>query len=65
MGKRTEIKGGDHLRIVREFIQSHAINGSSVTWGSMDPVQLSGVTVWDLEMLAQQIADSCQKGSGS
>ena len=52
------IESGNHLRVVREFIKDHAANGSDVTWGSMDPVRLSGVTVWDLEMLAQKIKEA-------
>lgn len=56
-----KIESGEHLRIMREFIQNHALNGSTVTWGSMDHVRLTDVTVWDLEMLAQRIADASRR----
>lgn len=55
------VKSGTHLALVRSFIQQHAINGSDVTWGSHDVLRFTGITVSDLEHLAQRIADACQQ----
>lgn len=58
------VKSGQHLALVRAFIQQHAINGSDVRWGSNDILRFTGITVDDLERLAQRIADLPQQGSG-
>jgi len=51
-----EITSGSHLRVVRSWIQQHAINGSTVIWGSDEVLQLhNALTVHDLEMLAEDI----------
>ena len=53
------IEAGEHLRIIRTFIQCKCINGSSVTWGSTDILNFSsGITVKHMEELAQKIADT-------
>lgn len=49
--------GGEHLGIMRDFIQRKCLDGERVTWGSHDFVHFrGGVTVSDLEHLACRIA---------
>lgn len=55
------VESGNHLRIVREFMQQSAINGSDVTWGSNDVLRFAGVTVDDMERLAQRIKEAVLK----
>ena len=59
------VKSGQHLAIVRAFIQHYAINGSDVRWGSNDLLRFTGITVDDLERLAQRIADAVEKQSSN
>lgn len=59
---RGDIRGGNHLGKVRSWIQWHALNGSTVTWGSEEHLQLRPLTVSDLEKLAQDIGDGAVQG---
>lgn len=61
----AEVQSGQHLAIVRAFIQWNAINGSDVRWGSTDVLRFSGVTVHDMEQLAQRIADAVSSQTSS
>jgi hypothetical protein len=47
-------RGGTHLRIARENLQQHAMNGDRLRWGSDDIV--AGMTVRQIEMIACEIA---------
>lgn len=48
-------KGGNWLGTAREFLQTHAIRGDSLTWGSYEEVR--GLTVRDVEeMVADAVA---------
>lgn len=58
-----ETKSGNHLAVIRSWVQRKDRNGSTITWGSQEQVQLSGVTMYELEQLAQQIADASVKES--
>jgi hypothetical protein len=55
------VKSGKHLACVRSWIQRKFINGERVTWGSNDVCGVSGLTVLDLEGLAQDIRDAVLK----
>lgn len=46
---------GRHLKVMRAWIQHRASNGEGVKWGSYDYLKLVGVTVVDLEELAEDI----------
>lgn len=51
-------EGGSWLGCVRSWIQRKAINGEEVRWGSQDYLNMrSGITVWDMEVLAADIAE--------
>jgi hypothetical protein len=54
----SDIKGGAHLGEMRRWIQWHALNGDTVTWGSRDLLRLKDVTAGDLDRLAQDIRDA-------
>ena len=54
----NDIKGGAHLGEMRRWIQWHALNGDTVTWGSRDVLRLKDVTPGDLDRLAQDIRDA-------
>lgn len=56
-----KVESGAHLGTVREFIQRHAINGSDVRWGSDEVLRFTGVTVGELEQLAQRIKDAVMR----
>ena len=49
-------KGGEWLGAARRWIQSRFMNGSDVTWGSLDILKGSPVTVADVEDLAAYVA---------
>ena len=50
---------GKHLGIVRAWMQRKCINGERVTWGSQEMLVFSGgVTVWEMEHLAQSIRNA-------
>ena len=51
----------EHLRVVRTWIQGNAYNGDTVHWGSSELLNLRMLTVKDLELLAQSIADATVK----
>jgi hypothetical protein len=54
-----DIKSGKHLGVVRSWMQHKAKNGSDVTWGSNEPLQILGSLTPDvMEHLAQDIADA-------
>lgn len=53
------IKSGPHLGVVRRWIQRFAGNGETVIWGSQTYLQMRPVTAYDMDMLAQEIADAC------
>lgn len=50
--------GGSWLTLARNFIQTRAVNGSSVTWGSHQTLNFPSVSVSDVEALAVEIASS-------
>lgn len=50
--------GGPHLGAVRSWIQRTFRNGSRVTWGSNDELADTGLTVRQMEQLAEQIKDA-------
>lgn len=52
------VKSGEHLRVVRSWMQRKALNGDRVTWSSDEFLTLRPLTVLDLEQLAQEIADA-------
>lgn len=52
------IKSGRHLAVVRSWIQNNARNGDSVTWGSQEILKLRTISVREMELLAQRIADA-------
>ena len=52
------IQSGKHLGVVRSWIQSTFTNGERVTWGSTDQLENSGLTVIQMEELAQRILDA-------
>ena len=55
----SRIKGGNHVGIVRKWLQWNAINGDSVTWGSADVLKFSRTLTPALfEKLAQDIRDA-------
>lgn len=54
----TGIESGSHLGVVRRWIQSNAINGETVTWGSQELLKLKPITVDEMEKLAQRIKDA-------
>lgn len=60
MSKLTE-SGGHWLRIIRSFMQSKFQNGSRVTWGSEELLDNTNITVRELEMIAERIAESAAK----
>ena len=49
------------VKITRTWIQWNAYNGSAVTWGSYDALNLKQVRVVDLEMLAMEIHEAYEK----
>lgn len=61
MGKTIDIMSGDHLAIVRKWIQRKAGNGEQVTWGSGDILSLGSLSVLEMEILAQRIRDASIK----
>lgn len=50
--------GGAHLGAARSWIQHTFNNGSQVTWGSLDELGHSGLSVKRLEQLAEEIKDA-------
>lgn len=54
---------GNHLAVIRSWIQQEAHNGSTVEWGSEDFLKLRPQTVADMERLAQRIVDSISKNT--
>jgi hypothetical protein len=50
--------GGAHLGAVRRWIQHSFHNGSQVTWGSMDQLAGTGLSVRKMERLAEEIKDA-------
>ena len=56
----TKITSGVHLAVVRQWIQQNAVNGSTVIWGSNEPLEFT-VTSAKLEELSQQIRDAVLK----
>ncbi len=53
------VESGKHLGAVRNWIKWHCRNGDRVTWGSD---QVLGLTVRDLEEIAQKVADAVKEG---
>ena len=50
---------GPHLGIVRRWIQTKAFNGSTVTWGTEEALELRcTITVGRMERLAQRIRNA-------
>lgn len=52
------IDSGAHLGAVRRWMQSTFPNGERVTWGSYDVLGASGITVFAMEELAQEIKEA-------
>lgn len=51
--------GGEWLGVIRNWMQTHARNGSDVTWGSHEALHLtSTLTPFSMEYLAAQIASA-------
>ena len=59
--ERPELDSGNHLLVVRSWMQQHAVNGSAVRWSSDDMLQGMGVSVMDMEDLAQRIKNAVLK----
>lgn len=56
------LEAGEHLRIIRSWIQWKCFNGSSVTWGSNDTLKFTrDPTVSEMEALAQNIANAVKR----
>jgi hypothetical protein len=64
VAEQLPVEGGDHLVVVRSWVQQHAINGSSVRWGSEEMLQGLSVSIGDMERLAQRIREAVLKESG-
>lgn len=50
------LNGGQHLAVIRDWMQRRAMGGENLVWGSQDNVELIGETVASIESLAERIA---------
>jgi len=52
------VQSGAHLGAIHRWMQRKFNNGDRVTWGSFDILGGSGLTVYEMEELAQEIKDA-------
>ena len=59
MSSYNGVTSGEHLGVIRRWIQHEAANGEEVTWSSRTPLRwLHDLSCADLEALAQDIRDA-------
>ena len=52
------IRHGAHIGAIHRWMQRKFQNGERVTWGSMDVLAGSGLTVFEMEEVAQEIKEA-------